>query len=456
MSRSSTASWLPGGTQVDRAGLATIRWGAAARRARTRALGVASTVALAASLAGCSPAGPDIVVVTLDTLRRDHVGAYGDARGLTPNLDRLAESALVHESAYTTMPTTGPAHLSLFTGLYPSELDATRNGEALSEHHAAREVASILAARGYATAAFVTSHLAGRETTGLRGFQIYDQPRGVLRSGDDAVGAALSWLSVEDRRPIFLWVHLYDSHAPYGDIDEKRRSLPLDPKIYGWIDPADFASGETAERLDGLYEAGVREADRQLGRLLAGVRELLGAPPIVIVAADHGESLAERVATRGYAYDHGEFLDPETVQIPLLVSGPGIAPGRSRGAASIRDLYTTVLEASGVGDAKAASEGRRDLRTPSADPRIVGIERRSFSQRQPADVEAHRGGASDGILIVVADGDGVAASGDERASAALIEAASERAREATLAARRAKLEFAPGTLKALKSLGYVP
>ena len=85
------------------------------------------------------------------------------------------------------MPTTGPAHLSLFTGLYPSEIGATRNGEALTDRHAARELAAVLAAQGYAAGAFVTSRLAGPDATGLRGFDVYDPPLRVLRAGADAV-----------------------------------------------------------------------------------------------------------------------------------------------------------------------------------------------------------------------------------------------------------------------------
>jgi arylsulfatase A-like enzyme len=428
-------------------------------RCRTRALALALVAGAVVGLSACRAPPQDIVLVTLDTLRRDHVGAYGDARGLTPNLDRLAQSGLVHEAAYTTMPTTGPAHLSLFTGLYPSELGATRNADVLTDQHAPRELARMLAARGYATAAFVTSTLAGPYATGLRGFDVYDQQLLVLRSGAAAVDDALAWLASESegvKRPIFLWVHIYDPHAPYGDTNQKRLSFPLDPELYGWIDPAHFASGEVAARTDQLYRDGVRLADAELGRLLKGVQQQRGQATLVIVAADHGESLSEHVATRGYAYDHGEFLDPEAVRIPLVLAGPGISPGRSTGAVSIRDLYTTVLEAAGIHDATAAAEGRRDLRKTSSQLRIVEIERRSFSERQPPLVESHYGGASDGDRIVVAGADGELTSGAEGASAELIAAASERARKAALAARQATPDFSPETIEALRSLGYAP
>ena len=107
---------------------------------RTEAAALLLLVVLAPGCSGPA-AGPNILLVTIDTLRRDHVGAYGDGRGLTPNLDALAATGLVHERAYTTMPTTGPAHLSAFTGLYPSEHGARSNGEPLPPRFASRELA---------------------------------------------------------------------------------------------------------------------------------------------------------------------------------------------------------------------------------------------------------------------------------------------------------------------------
>ena len=194
-------------------------------------------------LAGCRAPSPSILLITLDTVRRDHVGIYGAESGLTPSLDALAGEGLVHDAAYTTMPTTTPAHVSLFTGLYPSEHGVRRNGDPLPADLAARGLAARLRRRGYATAAFVTSPLMSSGLTGLRGFEIYDSPTGTLRPAAAAVKAALAWLRVEKRRPIFLFVHLHDAHAPYGSADEKRRSFPVDPSSYGWIDePGRYAA----------------------------------------------------------------------------------------------------------------------------------------------------------------------------------------------------------------------
>jgi len=413
----------------------------------------AAVLLLALVAPACSegPPRPSVLLVTIDTLRRDHVGAYGDERGLTPNLDALAAEGLVHERAYTTMPTTGPAHLSAFTGLYPSEHGARSNGEPLPQRFSSRELAQRLRRRGYATAAFVTTRLMAISMTGLRGFEIYDAPRAVLRPGDDAVSDALAWLAVEKRRPVFLWVHLYDPHAPYGTADEKGRSFPVDASRYGFVDRDYYASPENRRAIEERYTHGVRSADAALGRIVNGARERLGTPLFIAVAADHGESLAEHLEDRGFAYDHGKYLDPEQVEIPLIVVGPGIAPDRSRGAASLRDLYTTVLETTAAGDPEAEPEGRRDLRRRDDTRRIVRIERRSFRAAVPDSVKAHAAAAADGERLAIIAEDGSAPDAVAGAAADLLVEAR--------AALDARADVAPAaisseTREALRELGY--
>jgi arylsulfatase A-like enzyme len=403
------------------------------------------------ALAACGPPPPSILLVTLDTLRRDHVGVYADGGGFTPSLDALAAEGLVHEAAYTTMPTTGPAHLSLFTGLYPSEHGARRNGEALPSRLAQRELAARLRGNGYATAAFLTSQLMSRAATGLRGFEIYDAPTGTLRPGENAVDAALAWLRAERRRPVFLFVHLYDAHAPYGSADEKRRSFPVERRAYGWIDePGRYATVKARRDMAERYARGVGSADTALGRLVAGVRAQLETPPFVAVVADHGETLADHLEERGYAYDHGEFLDAESVSVPLLLAGPGVEPGRSPGTASIRDLYTTLLAAAGIDDGEAAAAGRRDLRHPSATRRVVGIERRRFGAAVRPEVKAQGAAAADGARLVIVAEDGDATAAPDAAAAGLLEAARSRLHRSAAPAE----PIDPATRQALHDLGY--
>jgi arylsulfatase A-like enzyme len=409
-----------------------------------------------AAWAGCAAPQaeprPNILLVTLDTLRRDRVGAFGGPPGLTPNLDALAVRGLVHEAAYTSMPSTGPAHLSLLTGLYPVEHGARRNGDPLPPEQLGRDAALRLRSAGYATAAFVTASLLGPAKTGLRGFEIYDAPRGALRPGEQAVEAALAWLEAETQRPVFLWVHLYDAHAPYGSAEEKAHQLPVDPALYGFVEPSRYDEAEERRAMSERYEQGVRAADDALGRLLAGARERLGAEPLVLVAADHGETLDERLAERGYAWDHGKYLDPECVAIPLVLAGPGVRAGRSAGAVSIRDLYTAILGAAGLPDAEAAAEGRIDPRERIVERRLVRIERRPLAREVPASARSHAAAASDGTELVIVDRDGRAASA-EPAAPDLLEAAR---RHAALLAVAAPPPLPPEeTREALRSLGYL-
>jgi arylsulfatase A-like enzyme len=419
---------------------------------RARAL-----LALAVALAGCAREAtpPSILLVTLDTLRIDHVGAYGGPPDATPAFDALAREGLVHERAYTTMPTTAPAHVSLFTGLLPHEHGVDRNGVPAPERVRERELAARLRAAGYATAAFVTTSLLDRRLTGFDGFEIYDVPTRPLRPGDEAVAAALRWLDVTARRPVFLWVHLYDPHAPYGDADDKRRGLPLDPSQYGWVEAARFADSDPRHERRAAYARGVRAADAALGALLAGVQARVATPLLVAVTADHGEALDEHLAARGYGFDHGEFLDAEQIRIPMLLAGPGVAPGRSRGVVSIRDLYATLLAAAAL---PAGAAGARDLRAASDAPRVALCERRPEASPNDAPtpgaaalVTAHAVAASDGDATAIVGEDGAPAA---HAPPALVEAA-----RAVLAARARDArapEIDAGTREALRSLGYAP
>lgn len=411
--------------------------------ARTYARLLCAAFAGAAALAcGDAPPARSLVVVTLDTLRRDHVGAYGDARGLTPQLDALAKQGLVHDAAWTSMPTTGPAHVSLFTGLAPREHGSRQNGDPMDAAHAAASAPERLRAAGFATAAFVAVGLASAQATGLRGFEIYDAPTGV-RSGSEVVRAALAWLDVERRRPVLLWVQLYDAHAPYGSTDEKQ-AAGATHTAHGWLEGAVPTRAERDEQA-ARYARGVRDADAALGALLEGMRARLSPAPLVVVASDHGECLDEHVEARGYAWDHGELLDPESTRIALVVAGADVAAGRSPGTVTIADVHATLLRAAGL----PAPEGARDLREPSAAPRAVAIERRAFLRQPPSAVNDFAAAAAEGERLVVVHADG-SPSDPDGAPAALV----ELARSALPPEGEAVPQLDRATLELLERLGY--
>jgi arylsulfatase A-like enzyme len=427
-------------------------------------------LALACLLPACGDSRPDIVLVTFDTLRRDHVGAYGwklPGPSPTPRLDLFAQRARVFEGALTTMPTTSPAHASLFTGLSPRDHGILRNGDRLGAELAAdRSLPRKLADSGYRVAAFVTSDVFG-PALGLGGFDPWDARGRGLRPGSEAVARALEWLDQIARgedRPIFLWLHLYDPHSPYGPAAEKRANYPVDLKSYGWVDRARYRDKRARIAMAQRYAAGVRDADTAFGQLLDGLAER-GLDPFVAVASDHGEFMAERLDPLGFAFGHGSILGPEVLWIPLLIAGPGIEPARVAGAASIRDLYTTLLELAEVGDPRAQAEQRIDLRGDPPSGRVVDAARRLFdpSERKKRGIDpaaarhirARAVAVSDGTELLVLGADGKpaekAAPRPELAAAAQAALAAQRAAEE----RRKEAPLDAPTREKLEALGYV-
>lgn len=435
-----------------------------------RALPIA-LLALACSLAACGDSRPDIVLVTFDTLRRDHVGAYGwelPGPSPTPHLDRFAERARLFEGALTTMPTTSPAHASLFTGLAPRDHGVLRNGDRVSEELAAeRSLSQKLAASGYRVGAFVTTNVFG-SAIGLGGFDPWDAEFRGLRPGSDAVAKALEWLDQIARgedRPVFLWVHLYDPHSPYGVAADKREHYPVDLRSYGWVERARYRDRSSRIAMATKYADGVRDADTAFGALLDGLAER-GMDPFVAVASDHGEFMAEHLDRLGFAYGHGAVLGPEVLWIPLLVAGPGIEPARIAGAASIRDLYTTLLEVAGLGDPLAATEQRIDLRGDPVPGRVVDASRRLFDPAErkkrgidaaaQSHIRARAVAVSDGRALLVVGSDGRPAEPPGTAESSLA-AAAQSVLEAQRAAEELRKEtpLDPATRKKLEALGYV-
>ena len=302
------------------------------------------SVLLALSLAACgrsSPALPrdgSVLVVTIDTLRADRVGAFGGPAGLTPNLDRLAARGVAFMNAFTPAPLTLPAHTSLFSGRWPFRHGVRVNGtDRVSDD--VPLLAEDFRKAGLATGAVVGSLVLRSEVGLARGFDLYDEsfavnagkPAGAWqaeRRGEEVVDRALAWLDSQKDRRFFLWVHLYDPHAPY------------DP-------PAPFR-----ERFESPYDGEVAAADAALGRLL-GHLEKDGrlARTLVAVAGDHGESLGEHGEET-----HGVFLYDATLHVPLVIAPPAGKARRVAAPVSLVDLAPTLREAAGL-PADAASDG---------------------------------------------------------------------------------------------------
>jgi choline-sulfatase len=284
---------------------------------------------------GCRGRGetrnPNLLLVTLDTVRADHLGCYGDGQAVTPWLDRLAGEGIRFANASAAVPLTLPSHTSILSGLLPPHHGLRNNGLGALPAGTGT-LASLLAGKGYRTGAFVGAFVLDRRFGLNQGFEVYDDeiPR-------DVVDRALAWLAGEDARPFFLWVHLYDAHAPY---------LP----------PPEWAARHPGRPYDGE----VSEVDEQVGRILAELeRRGLTGKTVVAVAADHGESLGEHGELT-----HGLLLYEPTLHVPLLVSAPGrLTPRVVDAPVSLVDLAPTL--AGLLGQSLAAPKARpldgRDL-----------------------------------------------------------------------------------------------
>lgn len=312
----------------------------------------------------------NLLLVSLDTLRADHVSAYGHPRPTTPHLDRLAARGILFENAYSHAPHTAPSHMSLFTSLYPGE-HGVRNfedGGGVRLDERVPTLAQLLQRAGYRTRAVVSGGNVAASLGFDRGFARYDERPSAARWVFDAALDTLRELAAHDA-PFFLFVHTYEIHDPYV-APAAFRKLFTDPDYRGSVTGSpeelarrapggDYASRHRAfwqavdrqspadlRQLVALYDAGIRVADHHLGRLLRELAALgLEEETAVVVLSDHGEEFGE----------HGGFIHQqvydEVLRVPLVLRLPGSdAPPGRRVSARVRliDVLPTVLGYLGV------------------------------------------------------------------------------------------------------------
>ena len=321
------------------------------------AIGIAATV-------GCARTRADnILIVTLDTTRRDHVSTYGYARETTPALDGLARRATVFDNAFAQETNTNPSHASLFTGQYPHVHGSLDNGYVLQDGRVT--LAETLRSAGFRTAAFVSGYTMLAKATGLeRGFEVYDDRLpGPKRRGADTVDRAIAWLDgLRGRERFCLFVHLYDAHGPYEappGYENRFRSTAPGAPLRAMPDYQRKWGADGALILDSnvyvdLYDAAIRYQDDALTRLLDAVDLDRTA---VVVWGDHGETLAERY----WGLAHGGEVFDEQIRIPLVVHVPGAEPGRVAELVETVDLLPTLLEVVRVAAPQGASFSGRSL-----------------------------------------------------------------------------------------------
>lgn len=349
------------------------------------ALGIALTLTLAV---GCdaqeqphenAPQRPDIVLITVDTLRADHLGAYGYPLDTSPHFDALAAESLRFERAYAQAAETCPSLASLFTSYLPHENQVTTNLVALPS--SVETLVESLAASGYATAAVVSNYVLRAESQFDQGFDEYNDDlsdveatRGAPeRIASATVDAALEWLARPQPQSRFLWVHFQDPHGPYTPpppYDERfanasqypRQTLALNQDDEGGYGiPAYQQLGGQNELAYYLarYDGEIRYFDDQLGRLLEGLRDLgVYEDALIVVAADHGEALGEH----DVYFSHGGTPFEHVLRVPLLVRWNGRSGVVSEPVALL-DVPRTILGVAQL-DVAEARRGRSLLEEP--------------------------------------------------------------------------------------------
>jgi arylsulfatase A-like enzyme/Flp pilus assembly protein TadD len=307
--------------------------------------------ALLAGLVACGRApappapAPHVVIVTVDTLRADRLGCYGRRDVATPRLDRIAAEGALAVEASAHVPLTRPSHVSIFTGLLPTE-HGIRDNVSPALVPRVPLLAEIFRQGGFATGAFVSSVVLDSQSGLDRGFDVYaDRFEGasgdaqflntVQKRGEDTIAEAVAWLRGQSGRRVFLWLHLYEPHDPYEPPEpyvSRYAGRPYDGEV-AWTD-------ELFGRFDdALASAGLRD------------------DTALVVTSDHGEGLGEHDESL-----HGFFVYQTTLRVPFLVRGPGIRPGlRLERTVRLVDVFPSVLDLAGLAPPPGVTLSGRSL-----------------------------------------------------------------------------------------------
>lgn len=375
-----------------------------------RWIGVAAFCGLL--LTGCRPdnrMARFLVLVTVDTLRADHLGCYGYFRPTSPEIDRLALESLVFDNVVTPMPTTLPAHTSLMTSMLPATHGVDSNSRRFESGPGRRTLAQMLASRGYATAAIVSAYPLYRDSGIDAGFEDFIEPDphsaepGELRVDETGerihsaratatTRAALSWLdTATPDKPFFLWVHYWDPHSPYQPPAEYDSQYQTSPQLTEFLEkrgvqapaatrgrpdvaargPRRFGPVSPVE-VNNSYDGEVRFVDEQIGRMLAKLRQLdIYDDAAIVLTADHGEGL----------YQHGWLghgrIHNEQLFVPLIIKpqrGRHRAPGRSGRPGSLIDVVPTLfdlMELELSAGERRQSQGRSLVDDPPDEPFVL-------------------------------------------------------------------------------------
>jgi arylsulfatase len=335
---------------------------------------------------------PPIILITLDTVRADHLGSYGYFRETSPVFDAFAREAVLFENAYAPMATTLPSHTSLLTAFEPLEHGVLANiddgGNAFGRKPGARSFAEVAKSAGYATGAFVSATPLKRIGGLATGFDVYDEPEGATRDGGDTIRKALDWLAGQAAERTLLWVHLYDPHFPYTPkppLDTLFLADDQQPRLDAWIAERTIPEVVQPSQCKGriptvtrtahnLYDAELRYTDELLGRLFEQLRGRgWWGSAVVVVVADHGEGLNQHDWPQ-----HGRVWN-EQLRIPLAIKFPksaGVPAQRFAKLTGLVDVIPTIcgrLQLSWTDGFTSAATGRDVLATGFRERPLLGL-----------------------------------------------------------------------------------
>jgi arylsulfatase A-like enzyme/Tfp pilus assembly protein PilF len=302
-------------------------------------------------------AGSNVLVITMDTTRADHLSCYGNAGIQTPVIDGLARRGVLFANAFTASPSTLPGHSSIHTGLYPYHHGARANGtfQLGSEN---TTLAEILRSNGYTTAAFISAYVLDGRFGLEQGFDLYDDDlsKGIKysehsfreRPAQYTNEAVLEWLGTVERNKFFAWVHYFDPHAPY-------------------VPPEPFRT----KYADRPYDGEIAYTDAEIGELLAGLAKLgVLDNTLIVLAGDHGEGLGEHGEST-----HSLLVYDSTLHTPLIFCPPGtdsLGLVVNRQVSNV-DIVPTILALLGI-EADARFDGVSLLQGPAAHPQAIYAE----------------------------------------------------------------------------------
>jgi arylsulfatase A-like enzyme len=312
---------------------------------------VVALVAAWTFLCGCgggAPEKPNVVLISIDTLRADHLGCYGDPRGTSPHIDRLASEGVLFENGFSPTAWTLPGHASMFSGLTPRRHGATRVKTAIRED--VPLLAEILAQNGYATAAVVNAPFMQAKFGFSRGFDTFTYVAKLEVAQHQQ--AVLNTVRRGGEKPFFYFFHYMSVHDPYAPEESFNRfvgtyELPIEVtgqrmlQLWRALDAGEKSlNADEVRFLDDLYTGGVLSVDARVGEILDLLERLqLADDTVVIFTSDHGEEFMEHGSIV-----HTKTLYDEILRVPLILRGPGVPRGeRVRSMAALIDVVPTVL-----------------------------------------------------------------------------------------------------------------